>query len=124
MDTSVAVTSLSAPETSSTAEVMMRVRIKSMEIPPVKDGLVVGTKAAIGVDAMIRTLRVLSAEEYERLQFTDEHIEDVLIKSAILRKVGRERLVRFVTKNLKPIMVSNELLMLDINVELVIEDVQ
>jgi len=102
----------------------MRVRVKSMEIPPVKDGLVVGTKAAIGVDAMIRTLGMLSADEYERLQFSDEDIEDVIVKTAILRKVGRDRLVRFVTKHLKPVMVSNELLMLDINVELTIEDTQ
>ena len=105
-------------------EVLMRVRVKGMELPPVKDGLVIGRDAAIGVDAMVRTLGILTHEPFERLQLSDDVIEDVIVRSAILKKTGRGRLVKFITKHLRPIMTSTELLMLDISVELMIEDME
>jgi hypothetical protein len=103
-------------------ETLMRIRVRGLEIPPVKDGLVIGQKAAIGADAMLRTLSIMTHEEFERLHLNDEIIEDVIIKTSILRKTGRERLIRFILTNLKPVMTTTELLMLDVYVELVIED--
>ena len=105
-------------------ETLMRVRVKSLEMPPIKDGLVIGKSAAIGIDAMLRTLSILTHEEFERLHLTDEVIEDIIVKTSILRKAGRERLVKFVLTNLKPVMTATELLVLDIYIELVIEDTE
>lgn len=102
----------------------MRVRVKSMELPPIKDGLVVGKKAAIGIEAMLRTLSMLTPEEFERLQLTDDIIEDVIVRTAVLKKTGRDRLVKFVITNLKPLMIPTELLMLDIHLEVLIEDTE
>ena len=100
----------------------MRVRVKGLEIPPINDGLVIGRNAAVGAEAMQRTLSIMTHEEFELLNLSDEVIENVIVRSAILRKVGRDRLVRFVVANLRPVMTKTELLMLDIDVELVIED--
>ena len=45
------------------------------------------------------------------------------MKAAVLRKLGRERLLAFVLKRVKPVMTETELLLLDIDIELVIESV-
>src|SRR3954465_4818438 len=85
-------------------EVLMRVRVKGLEIPPIKDGLVIGRNAAVGAEAMQRTLSIMAHEEFELLNLSDEVIENVIVRTAIVRKVGRDRLVRFVVANLRPIM--------------------
>jgi hypothetical protein len=107
---------------SSELEKTIRVRIRALEIPPVKDGLVIGHDAAIGGEAMSRTLRLMTNEKFERITLKDDVVQDVIIRSAVLRKIGRERLISFVLKRVKPVMSETELLMLDIEVELVIED--
>lgn len=91
-------------------------------MPPVKDGLVIGKNAAIGGEAMTRTLRLMTNEKFERFVIKDEIVQEAIIRSAVVRKIGKDRLINFVLKRVKPIMAESELLMLDIEVELVIED--
>lgn len=100
---------------------LIRVRMRALEIPPIKDGLVIGRDAAIGGEAMVRTLRLMTNEKFERLIMKDPVVQEVIIRAAVLRKLGRERLLEFVEQRIKPVMIETELLMLDIEVELVIE---
>lgn len=95
--------------------------MRALEIPPIKDGLVIGRDAAIGGEAMARTLRLMTNEKFERLSLRDDIVQEVIIRSSVLRKLGRERLLAFVLQRVKPVMAETELLMLDIEVELVIE---
>lgn len=104
------------------SEKLIRVRVRALEIPPIKDGLVIGRDAAIGGEAMTRTLRLMTNEKFDRILIKDEIVQELIVRSAVLRKVGEERLVSFVLKRVKPIMAETELLMLDIEIELVIED--
>ena len=106
---------------STKAEKTIRVRLRALEIPPVKDGIVIGRDAAIGGEAMLRTLKLMTNEKFERIVLKDDVIQDLIVRSAVLRKLGRERLLDFVVERVKPVMSENELLMLDIEVELVIE---
>jgi len=107
---------------SAPSEKLLRVRLRALEMPPIKDGLVIGIDAAIGGEAMARTLRLMTNEKFERLVFKDDVIEEVVVRTAILRKIGKDRLLAFVMRRVKPIMAESELLLLDIEVELVIED--
>ena len=102
-------------------EKLIRVRMRALEIPPIKDGLVIGRDAAIGGEAMARTLRLMTNEKFERLSLRDDIVQEVIIRSSVLRKLGRERLLAFVLQRVKPVMAETDLLMLDIEVELVIE---
>lgn len=104
------------------AEKLIRVRLRALEMPPIKDGLVIGRDAAIGGEAMTRTLRLVSNEKFDRITLKDSIIEELIVRQAVLRKLGRERLIAFVMKRVKPIMAESELLLLDIEVELVLED--
>ncbi len=110
------------PSTSKSAvDKLIRVRMRALEIPPIKDGLVIGSDAAIGGEAMVRTLRLMTSEKFERLSIKDAVVQEVIIRAAVLRKIGRAKLVDFILKRIKPVMMETELLMLDIDVELVIE---
>jgi hypothetical protein len=106
----------------SNSEKLIRVRLRALEIPPIKDGLVIGRDAAIGGEAMLRTLRLMTHEKFERISLREEIIQEIIVRSSVLKKLGRERLVAFVLTRIKPVMSDTELLMLDIEVELVIED--
>lgn len=104
-------------------EKIIRVRLRALEIPPIKDGLVIGVDAAIGGEAMTRTLRLMTPEKFERIVLKDDIVQELIVRTAILRKLGRERLLAFVFKRVKPVMAETELLLLDIDVEMIIEDV-
>ena len=105
------------------AEQLIRVRVKALEIPPIKDGIVIGRDAAIGGEAMVRTLRLMTNEKFERFTLPkDEIVQDVILRSSVVRKLGKDRVLKFVMDRIKPVMTESELLMLDIDIELVIED--
>lgn len=106
-----------------TDEKIIRVRLRALDIPPIKDGLLIGVDAAIGGEAMTRTLRLMTNEKFDRILLKDDIIQEVIVRSAVLRKLGRERLLAFVLKRVKPVMTETELLLLDIDIELVIESV-
>src|SRR5579884_2384646 len=92
-----------------TGEKTLRVRVRALEIPPIKDGLVIGKDAAIGGEAMIRTLRLMTNEKFERIQLRDAIIQDVIVRTAVLRKLGRDRLLNFILTRVKPVMAETEL---------------
>ena len=109
-------------EDPNSGEKLLRVRLRALEMPPIKDGLVIGIDAAIGGEAMARTLRLMTNEKFDRILIKDDIIAEVVVRSAILRKIGKDRLLSFVLRRVKPVMAETELLLLDIDVELVIED--
>lgn len=105
------------------SEQLIRVRLRALEIPPIKDGIVIGRDAAIGGEAMVRTLRLMTNEKFERFTITkDDIIQDIILRTSIVRKLGKDRILKFVMGRIRPVMTETELLMLDIDVELIIED--
>lgn len=112
-----------SPLSSVSSEQLIRVRVKALEIPPIKDGIVIGRDAAIGGEAMVRTLRLMTNEKFERFVLPkDDIVQDVILRSSVVRKLGKERVLKFIMERIKPVMTESELLMLNIDIELVIED--
>lgn len=108
---------------SEATEQYVRVRIKALEIPPVKDGIVIGKSAPMGADAMLRTLKLMSTEHFVHIVIeNDAIVSDAIVREAVLRKLKEDRLRNFIIKRIKPLMAENELLMLDMEIEVVIED--
>jgi hypothetical protein len=102
----------------------LRVRISEFRLPPIEDGLVLGNRSPIGHIAIGKALSLLSSTSYEHISITDDVISDILIRSAVLRKISVEAIVAFVLREIKPLMGSDEILHLDLDVELLIEDGQ
>jgi hypothetical protein len=90
-------------ETSSeTSEQYVRVRVKALEIPPVKDGIVIGRSAPIGADAMLRTLKLMSTERFIHIVIAnDDTVSDAIVREAVLRKLKEDRLRMFILEHLK-----------------------
>ena len=104
-------------------EQYVRVRVKALEIPPVKDGIVIGQSAPMGAEAMMRTLKLMSTERFIHFTITgDDIVSDIIVREAVLRKLKEDRLRLFILKRIKPLMAENELLMLDMDIEVVVED--
>ncbi|HEX3983044.1 MAG TPA: hypothetical protein VHX12_05065 [Acidisoma sp.] len=99
----------------------LRARIKEFLLPPIEDGLVLGTRSPIGHIAVGKALTLLSSTAYQHLPIEDDVISDVLIRSAILRKISSEFIVAFVLREIKPLMGAEEILHLGLDVELTIE---
>lgn len=99
----------------------LRMRISEFVLPPIDDGLVLGRLSPIGHVAIGKALSLLTTVDYQHVAIEDEVIGDLLVRSAILRKIPAERLVDFVLAEVKPLMGAEEILHLHIDVEVRLE---
>jgi hypothetical protein len=99
----------------------LRARIKEFLLPPIEDGLVLGIRSPIGHVAVGKALTLLSSTHYQHVPIEDDVISDVLIRSAILRKMPMELVVNFILREIKPLMGPEEILHLDLEIALTIE---
>jgi len=104
------------------APLTVTLRVREFGIPPVHDGLVIGRKAPIGRIAMQKALALLHASPFDHVELADDVIQDILVRSNILLRVPRERLVEFVLRRVKPVMAAGEIIHLAIEAELRLED--
>lgn len=102
-------------------EEFLKVRVKEFGIPPIKDGLIVGRKAPIGPEAMERCLKLLCNEHFQRLKPDDDVIEEIFLRSSILKKISAAKMIQMILENMKPIMCDSEILVLDIKLEVFLE---
>ena len=104
-------------------EQYVRVRLKALEIPPIKDGIVIGRSAPIGAEAMMRTLKLMSNERFIHVLIKgDDIVSDAIVRESVLRKLKEDKLRTFIATRIRPLMAENELLMLDMEIEVVVED--
>lgn len=104
-------------------EQYVRVRLKALEIPPVKDGIVIGRNAPMGAEAMMRTLKLMSNERFVHIVIkNDDIVSDAIVRESVIRKLKEDKLRTFILARIRPLMADNELLMLDMEIEVVVED--
>ena len=98
----------------------IRASVREFVLPPINDGLVLGRDSPIGHMAIAKALNLLTHTPYEHVAIEDDVIGDVLVRSAILRKLSDEQIRNFVLHEVKPLMGSEEILhlLLDIEVQL------
>ncbi len=99
----------------------LRARVREFVIPPIEDGLVLGRRSAIGHVAIGKALSFLSTTEFQHVPVEDDVIGDIIVRAAILRKLEPWKLVEFVLQEIKPLMGSEEILHLQIEVDIHIE---
>lgn len=108
---------------SAPTEQYVRVRLKALEIPPIKDGIVIGRAAPIGAEAMMRTLKLMSNERFVHIAIKqDDIVSDAIVRESVIRKLKEDKLRNFILTRIRPLMADNELLMLDMEIEVVVED--
>ncbi|MBI2382024.1 MAG: hypothetical protein HYV16_14820 [Gammaproteobacteria bacterium] len=108
---------------SSSSKHSLKARMNEFQIPPIRDGLVLGKDSAIGSVAMRRALDLLISAPFEHIELEDEVISDILIRQGILRRVPQHKLIDFVMRRIKPLMGPEEIIHLELNAEVLIEEV-
>ena len=106
------------PPSSPGPKFFLQARIKEFAIPPITDGLVIGRDASIGTVALQKALNLLIPDHFEHLIIDDEIIADVLIKSALLRRMTKDRLVKFIMEQIKPFMNAQDILQVQLDLEI------
>ncbi|RTL47394.1 MAG: hypothetical protein EKK46_17740 [Rhodocyclaceae bacterium] len=102
----------------------LRASLSEFILPPIDDGLVLGRLSPIGHVAIGKALSLLTTTAFEHVLVEDEIIGDILVRSAIMRKISPEQLVQFVLTHVKPIMGPEEIIHLDLVVEVSVEERQ
>lgn len=99
----------------------VRARATEFVLPPIDDGLVLGRDSPIGHVAVGRALSLLTVTPFEHVEVDDDVIGDVLVRSAILRKITPAQLRKFVLESIKPIMGPEEIIQLNIEIEVTLD---
>ena len=99
---------------------LITARVKEFSIPPITDGLIIGKNAAIGVTALQKALRLLIPEEFDHIEIQDEVINSMLIRCSITRRLSQKRVVSFLLDQVKPLMVADEILHIQLDTEITI----
>lgn len=106
------------PSASPGPKFFLQARIKEFAIPPITDGLVIGREAAIGTVALQRALNLLIPDHFEHVTTDDEIVADVLVKSILLRRLTKDRLVKFLIEQIKPFMSSRDIIHVQLDLEI------
>ena len=97
--------------------------VSEFGIPPVRDGLVVGKTAPIGFAAINKALKLLIANHFVAIEIEDDDvISHIIVRSAIIRRVPKEKLKTFVIDRIKPLMSPHEVLHLQLEARVTLED--
>lgn len=100
---------------------IIRARAREFVLPPIVDGLILGRFSPIGHVAVGKALALLTTTPFEHVPIEDEVIGDVLVRSAVLRKVSAETLCGFIVAHVKPLMGPEEIMHLELEVEIALE---
>jgi hypothetical protein len=106
----------------SQSSIVIKMKAREFSIPPITDALVVGIDAPIGSEALRRSISLLHGAPFDSIQTEDDVIDQIFVRSAIVKKTGRERLLEIVLTRIKPFMSPDEVIHLDISVELNLEE--
>ena len=106
------------PASSAGPKFFLQARIKEFAIPPITDGLVIGREASIGTVALQKALNLLIPDHFEHIAIDDEIVADVLIKSILLRRLTKDRLVKFLIEQIKPFMSPQDILHVQLDLEI------
>lgn len=101
---------------------IIHARVKEFVLPPINDGLVLGRDSPIGHMAVAKALNLLTVTPYEHVLIDDDVIGDVLVRSAILRKITVEQIRAFVLQEVKPLMGPEEILHLALDIEVLLTE--
>ncbi|MFP4131689.1 hypothetical protein [Thiohalospira sp.] len=104
--------------------IRIRARVREFALPPITDGLVIGTESPIGAVAVGRALELLTVARFEHVPVEDDILGDVLIRAPLLRKVSEAEIQAFLFDRIRPVMGPEEIVDLQLEVEVEVGDEQ
>ena len=99
----------------------IRLGFSQFALPPVRDALVVGKLAPVGINALSRAFEEIAPGAFKAIEVDHPVIEAVLVRLSDLRKVPEDKLVPLILRHAERIMDETDSLhvvvSIDINVE-------
>ena len=74
----------------------LKTRVREFGMPPIHDALVLGKQSHIGCAAIRRAIEYLVASPFDHLEIEDDVISDIIVRSAIMRRIPKDKLIAFV----------------------------
>ncbi len=109
--------------TDSPTTISIQMSFRQCSLPPVQDALILGKKAPVGSEGVVRALQALSPGVYRLIRVKHDVIESILVRESDLRKISEDDLVRVMIQHVGPIMDATDALnvQLDIRVTVNVE---
>lgn len=99
----------------------LRVRFRTLEMPPIRDGVIIGKGAPVSSDAMMETLRLVSTERFYPVPVIDDTVGAIIVREGLLKRMQPSLIAEFVLSRVKPYMSYTEVLRLDVDVDTLVE---
>lgn len=102
--------------------IQIQLRISQFELPPVRDALVVGSRALIGSKAIQKALDEMMPGKYELLDVEHDGVQSIIVRSSVLRKIPRERIVEVILRQVEPILDPTDTIHVAMDIEIRVRD--
>lgn len=109
-------------ETTQSRSAKVSLTFSKFELPPVRDALVVGKRAGIGINSIARALHEMVPDAFKLVRIEHPVIEGILVRKSDLRKLPEQVLLPRIVKNAERIMDQNDSLRVEIDIELFVEE--
>ncbi|NOZ86255.1 MAG: hypothetical protein GXP49_08300 [Deltaproteobacteria bacterium] len=84
--------------------ISLSMAFRDCELPPVHDALVLGKRASVGSNGVVKAMQAMSPGDFELVKVDHPVIEAVLVRESDLRKVPKDKLVNMIIEHAGSIM--------------------
>lgn len=99
----------------------LRLRFRTLEMPPIRDGLIIGKGAPVSAEAMLETLKLVSTERFYPVPVSDDTVGAIIVREGLLKRMQPAMIADLVLSRVKPYMSHTEVLRLDVEVDTLVE---
>ena len=98
-----------------------RVRCSTLELPPVRDGVVIGRASPVSAETLVEAMKLTTTDSFRIMPVNDDIVSAIAIRESLLKKLDPIVVVDFVLSRIKQYMSDSEVLRLDFELETLIE---
>jgi len=98
-------------------------KLSEFDIPPMRDALVIGKRAAIGPEAAKCMATAVSPGRFVIIPVNDKIIETIVLRKALLQLVPQEQLISIIREEAGKIMQQEDVIKIDIDVNISVKKI-
>lgn len=103
-------------------QVRLSIRMKEFGIPPIRDAVVIGRRAAIGPQGLYESLDRMLPDTYQLTPVKDhEIIEAVILRKRCLGILDRDRVIKLILQQTAPLMHDSTIIQVELDSEVTVQ---
>ena len=100
----------------------VRVRVRTFEIPLIRDVAVIGLAAPVNRVVMIKILGMMTPERFVGRDIRDPIVKSIVAREAVIRKIGWPMLIKIVRRDITRLMAKSEIVGLKLEIEVALAE--